>query len=102
MHLTITKFQVSPHLTEADVVSMFEQSTERYAQIPGLLAKHYFVGPGRQAGGVYLWENEAQAKAVLGAEFAEAIRQRFGSAPTVESMYCPLSLDNARRSVRIA
>lgn len=102
MHLTITRFEVAPDLAEADVVRMFEQSTERYAQVPGLLAKHYYLGPGRQAGGVYLWENEARAKVVLGDAFAEAIRQRFGSTPTVESMYCPLSLDNVRGCVRIA
>ena len=102
MHLTITRFEVAADLTVADLVHMFEQSTERYTRVPGLLAKHYYLGPGRQAGGVYLWEDEARAKAAQGPEFAEAIRQRFGSVPEVEAMYCPLSLDNVRRSVRTA
>ncbi|MBV6304062.1 YdhR family protein [Candidimonas humi] len=102
MHLTITKFEVDPDLTVADLVRMFEQSTERYTRVPGLLAKHYYLGPGRQAGGVYLWEDEERAKAAQGVEFVEAIRQRFGSVPEVQAMYCPLSLDNVRRCVRTA
>lgn len=100
MHLTITRFEVSPSLTEAEIVRMFEQSTERYAQVPGLLAKHYYLAPGHQAGGVYLWEDETRARVVHADAFAEAIRERFGSAPTIESMHCPISLDNIHKYVR--
>lgn len=102
MHLTITKFKVSPSLAEAELVRMFEQSTQRYAQVPGLLLKHYYLAPDHWAGGIYLWENEAQAQAALGDAFITAIRERFGSMPTIESLHCPISLDNIHKHVHMA
>lgn len=102
MHMSITKFQVSPSLSNEELIRMFEQSVERYAQLSGLLFKHYFLAPDHWAGGVYLWESEAQAKAAFGDAFTAAILERFGSTPTVESMYCPISLDNIHKHTRFA
>jgi hypothetical protein len=101
MHLTITRFNLGPNLTGAEAVRLFEQSLPRYAAVPGLLSKYYYLGAEGQAGGVYLWARAQDAQAFFTPEFTESIRRRFGSTPTVESMDCPIWLDNQHASQRI-
>jgi hypothetical protein len=101
MYLTITRFALGPGLSHREVVRLFEQSLPRYAAIPGLLCKHYYLAEGDIAGGVYLWASKADAEALFTPEFAEAIRLRFGHAPTVQAMDCPITLDNLHATHRI-
>ncbi|GAA4341322.1 YdhR family protein [Pigmentiphaga soli] len=102
MYVTITRFKVSPDIGEAGLTALFEQSAERYAKVAGLLAKHYYIDEGNEAGGVYLWESRADADALFDEAFAQGILQRFGSRPSVHTMWCPVSLDNVHHSVRLA
>lgn len=101
MHLTITRFAIGPELSRADAVRLFEQSLPRYAAVPGLLCKHYHLGADGVAGGVYLWARAQDAEAFFTPAFTEGIRQRFGSTPTLESLDCPISLDNQHSTQRI-
>ena len=103
MHLTLTRFEVTPAMERAQIVSLFEQSLPRYRAVPGLLSKHYYLEEGgRFAGGVYLWAGREDAEAFLTPAFAEAIRTRFGGTPAVTHLVCPLSLDNAPHAQRTA
>jgi hypothetical protein len=103
MHLTITRFEVSLPIGRDQLAELFEQSLPRYRAVPGLLSKHYYFEPGsRFAGGIYLWASEAAANAFLTPEFAKAIEARFGGAPSVTKLDCPLTLDNLHGDHRLA
>jgi hypothetical protein len=103
MHLTITRFEVTEPIGREALAALFEQSLPRYRAVPGLLSKHYYMEPdSRFAGGIYLWARPEDAQAFLTPAFSESIRARFGSAPTVTVMDCPLTLDNIHGEHRSA
>lgn len=101
MYITITRFDVKPSLSRADVARLFEQSLPRYAAVPGLLNKHYWLGEGQEAGGVYLWASREDAESFFTPAFEASIRERFGSIPQVTAMDCPVSLDNVHQARRV-
>lgn len=102
MYLTITRFEITQPFTRAEVARMFEQSMPRYAAVPGLLSKQYYLErEGLVGGGIYLWARREDAEAFLTPAFAEGLRARFGSLPTVQAMDCPVWLDNAHQDQRV-
>jgi len=101
MYLVITHFMVDAQIDSAELACMFESSAPRYAAIPGLLSKQYYIEDGDGgAGGVYLWERKEDADNFFDDTFRQTIAQRFGSLPTLRTMNCPIWLDNVHQIQR--
>lgn len=77
-----------------DVRAAFEASAPSYQGLPGLIRKHYLrAEDGSIGGGVYLWQNKADAEAVYDDEWRARLEQRYGSAPVVEYFESPVTVE---------
>lgn len=75
----------------------FAAAAPAFRGVPGLLQKHFLLAADcRSAGGVYVWETEAAARAFMHERVAPMIREKFGVEPTIEFYDSPVSVEDAR------
>jgi heme-degrading monooxygenase HmoA len=72
-----------------------------YQKIPGLLRKH-FTMTSNTFGGVYVWKDEASAKAWFNTAWHERVRKTYGQDAKIEWLDTPILLptQNASNAVR--
>ncbi|NBS97495.1 MAG: hypothetical protein EBT08_15340, partial [Betaproteobacteria bacterium] len=63
-----------------------------FQRVPGLLRKYFITTPDGKFGGVYLWKDEASAKAWFTDAWNDRIRREYGQAATVEWFDTPILL----------
>ena len=66
-----------------------------HQRIPGLLRKHFTQAGGR-FGGVYLWRDEASARAWFTADWHAQVRQHYGADARIEWFDAPILLPTQR------
>lgn len=71
-----------------------------YAEVPGLLAKHYLrSGDGHQVGGIYLWESKEVGEAFFAGEWRDRIAALNGSEPQIDWFEAPVVIDNVHGEI---
>jgi heme-degrading monooxygenase HmoA len=80
-------------VSREQIVAGFHQAAPAHRAIAGLLRKHFIIGDnGASFGGLYLWKDEASAKAWFNAAWHENVRQRYGQAATIDWFDTPILL----------
>ena len=71
----------------------FVQAAPAYRAVPGLLRKHFLVADGgARFGGLYLWRDDASARAWFNAVWHERVRATYGAAAAIEWFDLPILL----------
>jgi diaminopimelate decarboxylase len=97
MIVAIVRFPVPGGLTPEAARDVFAASAPAYRALPGLHRKYYLrTEDGTGAGGVYLWESRDAAEAVYTDEWRERLTERYGAAPDVEYLDCPVIVEPGR------
>ena len=94
MIVAIVRFPLPVGMSADQARASFEASAPSYQGLPGLQRKYYLRSEdGREGGGVYLWESRAAAEAVYDDGWRARLTERFGAAPHVEYLECPVVVD---------
>lgn len=103
MITVITRFTVPANVNTSDMRSGFAQAAPAFRNVPHLLRKQFLLSPdGRTAGGVYLWEDEAAARAFMRQRVAPMIRDKFCVEPTIEFYDSPVIVENVGHHTALA
>jgi hypothetical protein len=84
-------------VTRAQLVDAFEQAVPTYRAVPGLLRKQFTLSDRGTFGGVYLWKDEASARAWFDAAWQARVRQTYGRDAKIEWFDTPILLPVADR-----
>lgn len=73
----------------------FSNISEMFYDIPGLLRKYFIIAEdGSYGGGIYLWESREAAQSFHSENFSNIIQERYGVAPKIVFLECPIVVDN--------
>lgn len=87
-------------LPPAESRQLLHEVAPRFQQIPGLLRK-YFIGDGKTAGGVYVWQDQASANNYLDEGWSQRMAASYGGQPEVAYFDCSGLVDNLAGSLEI-
>lgn len=100
MITTIVEFKLPEPMTVEQAKAVFLSTAPKYQGMQGLIRKYYWVAPdGNTAGGIYLWESQADADAVYTDDWKAFVTDKYGSAPTLTYLNTPVVVDNATNEV---
>lgn len=75
------------------IVAEFHKAAPTYRAVPGLLRKHFVVADGGASfGGLYLWKDEASARAWFDDAWRERVRRSYGADARIEWFDTPILL----------
>jgi len=95
MITVITRFAVPAKVSPSEMRDAIAQAAPAFRNVPHLLRKQFLLSPdGRTTGGVYLWDDEAAARAFMQQRVAPMIRDKFGVEPTIEFYDSPVIVEN--------
>jgi hypothetical protein len=73
----------------------FLGTAPKYRKIKGLVRKHYILSQdGGIAGGVYIWNSQADAEQLYTKEWHDFILDKYGTLPSVTYFENPVIVDN--------
>ena len=91
----VSRFQLPAGITPDHIRVAFEEAAPRFRKVPGLIRKQFLRSKDcRTAGGVYLWNDEAAARAFMNERVVPMIRERFRVEPIVEFYDSPVIVEN--------
>lgn len=99
--VTFKPKQARTSMTAAEKLALYQATSPKYREIPGLIRK-YFMGNGERAGGWYEWESKAHADAYYTPEWEAFITENYGTDLTLEFFDCPCVVDNDAGKVVVA
>jgi heme-degrading monooxygenase HmoA len=77
----------------AQIEAEFVKAVPTYRAVPGLLRKHFIVADGgARFGGLYLWRDEASARAWFNAAWHERVRSSYGQPAAIDWFDTPILL----------
>ena len=95
MITVIVNFKLRDGMTRDEIITKFEQTTQKWSDNQDLIRKNYLVDLDRGiAGGVYLWKKKMHADIWLGAEFRKMVKENYGEEPTFQYFETPIVVDN--------
>ena len=95
MITVIVYYKMPVGMTREEIISKFEQTTQRWKDNQDLIRKNYLIDLDRGiAGGVCLWKEKIHADIWLGAEFRKMVKDNYGNEPTFQFFETPIVLDN--------
>ena len=95
MVTVIVYFKLPDGMTREEIISKFEQTTQKWSDNQDLIRKNYLVDLDRGiTGGVYLWKKKMHADIWLGAEFRKMVKENYGEEPTFQYFETPIVVDN--------
>jgi heme-degrading monooxygenase HmoA len=99
--VTVVDIATPAGLTRERLSAEFTAAVPTYQKIPGLLRKH-FTMTSNTFGGVYVWKDEASAKAWFNTAWHERLRKTYGQDAKIEWFDTPILLptQNASNAVR--
>jgi heme-degrading monooxygenase HmoA len=78
------------------LLAEFNAAVPEYQKVPGLLRKHFILSQGDSTtgtfGGVYLWRDEASAKAWFNTAWHQRVTQAYGQVAKIEWFDAPILL----------
>ena len=100
MITVIVYFKLPDGIKRDDVISKFDQTTQKLSDNQDLIRKYYLIDLDRGiAGGVYLWKEKMHAEIWLGAEFKKMIKDSYGEQPTFQFFETPIVVDNIAENI---
>jgi hypothetical protein len=94
MITVITRFPLPVGVPAAQIRAGYEHVAPAFRNIPGLIRKQFLLSPdGRTGGGVYLWSDEAAARAFMEGKVAPMIREKFKVEPQIEYFESPVIVE---------
>lgn len=95
MTTVVTRFSVPANVAAEHMRAGFSEVAPHFRNVPGLVRKQFLLSPdGKTAGGVYLWDDEAAARAFMLESVAPMIRAQFKVEPTIEFFESPVIVEN--------
>ena len=95
MVTVIVNFKLPDGMIREEIISKFEQSTQKWRDNSDLISKNYLIDLDRGiAGGVFLWNQKIHAEIWLGAEFRKMVKDNYGEVPTIQFFETPIVVDN--------
>src|SRR5687767_2370490 len=98
MIIATVRFPLKPGTSLTEVAKLYEGYSVKYRGMPGLLMKHYVYGSDGRGGAIYFWESREAAEAQYTAEWRKGMIDRWGSAPEVEILENPVTVDNITKT----
>ncbi len=89
---TLVEIAIPPGVTRERLAAEFNVAAPTYQQIPGLLRKHFTVSPNGLFGGVYLWKDEASARAWFNQAWHARVLKTYGQDAKIEWFDTPILL----------
>ena len=103
MITVIVNFPAPGGATLESITEAFRSTTPRYEGLPGLIRKYYlFDAEADVGGGVYLWEDRAQAEAFYDDAWRARLTAKYGVPPMISFFESPIIIDNALECVTAA
>jgi Putative mono-oxygenase ydhR len=103
MIVTIVTFTLAQPTTLAEITDTFRATAPKYQGLPGLLRKNYWLSEdGRRAGGIYVWQERADADRLYTPEWHKFVTAKYGAPPTIEYLHSPVMVDNRDGSISVA
>lgn len=95
MIIAITEFQLPKPLALSEAREIFLSTAPTYQGVAGLVRKHYVLSKdGHTAGGIYLWNSQAEAEAMYTEDWKAFVREKYGTEPSVTYFSSPVVVDN--------
>lgn len=96
MITALVQFKLPQPISCEQARAIFSDTAPKYREIPGLIRKYYILSQdGGTAGGVYLWNSQADAERLYTAAWKKFIRDKYGAEPSVSYFESPVVVDNA-------
>jgi heme-degrading monooxygenase HmoA len=93
----LVSFAFPDSFDAAALRAVAQQARGRFEGMPGLRSKAFTLDEaGRRAINVYIWDDEAAARAFFTPELAARIAQLYGATPTITFVEVAELVDNAR------
>ncbi len=101
--ITVTvNFPAPEGATLESITEAFRSTTPQYEGLPGLIRKYYLFDPeSGAAGGVYLWEDRAQAEAFYNDAWRARLTEKYSAPPVINFFESPVIIDNALETVTV-
>jgi len=87
---TLVELNTPPGVSRERLLQEFEAAAPAYRQIPGLLRKHFIITEAGGFGGIYLWRDDASARAWFNARWQEQVRAKYGQDARMEWFDTPI------------
>ena len=102
MITAIVNFPAPEGATLESITEAFSSTTPRYEGLPGLIRKYYLFDPQTGVGGgVYLWEDRAQAEAFYDQAWRDRLTEKYGVPPDIRFFESPVIIDNALENITV-
>jgi hypothetical protein len=90
---TLVLINTPTGVTRERLVAEFNAALPTYRAVAGLMRKQFIIGEGGQRfGGLYLWQDEASARAWFNEAWSARVLQRYGQAAMIEWFDTPVLL----------
>jgi heme-degrading monooxygenase HmoA len=90
---TLVLMRTPAGVSRDQIVAGFHKAGPEHRAIPGLLRKHFLIGDnGAAFGGLYLWQDEASAKAWFNTAWHERVRKAYGQDAAIDWFDTPILL----------
>ena len=89
---TLVEVPTPAGVTRERLAAEFNAALPTYRQVPGLLRKHFTVSSSGSFGGVYLWKDEASARAWFGPAWHARVVKTYGQDAKIEWFDVPILL----------
>lgn len=89
---TLVEIPIPAGVTRERLAAEFSAAAPTYRQVPGLLRKHFTVSSNGSFGGVYLWKDEASARAWFGEAWHARVVKTYGQDAKIEWFDTPILL----------
>jgi len=100
MIIAITRFQLPSPITPSEAREIFLSTAPTYQGVAGLVRKHYVLSQdGSTAGGIYVWESQAEAEALYTESWKTFVREKYGTEPSVTYFDSPVVVDNISQAI---
>ena len=95
MVIALVQFRLPEPISREKAREIFMSTAPKYREIHGLIRKNYLLAQdGRSAGGMYLWDSQAQAEAFYSDAWKQFIIDKYNAPPSVTYFESPVMVDN--------
>ena len=91
----MVQFKLPEPVSKEKAKEIFASTAPRYREVNGLIRKYYLLSAdGATAGGVYLWQSQADAEKLYNDEWRKFILEKYRCEPSVVYFGTPVVVDN--------
>jgi heme-degrading monooxygenase HmoA len=90
--VTHVEISIPAGIAMSYITAEFAKAAAQYQQVPGLMRKHFTITDAGTFGGVYLWRDEASAKAWFNEPWHQRVIKTYGKDAKIEWFDAPILL----------